>query len=177
MAHSQKASLSAKVPQWVTIITALTIASAGIFIILGLAFMGVGLWLYQDTQRFVQNARSVQGTVVELVRSSSQDRDGSRSSNALCPVIEFTDHQGDITTFQLNMCSYPPRYRRGEPVTVLYAPDNPYHAQLNDKSTYLPSYIFSGIGALSSVIGFSLLMIIFFVRKWLAQKYKTAKVS
>jgi len=159
------------------IITALSVASAGIFLLLGLIFIGVGLWSYYDTEQFAQSAHSAQGTVVELARSSRQDSDGyGSSSSALCPVIEFTDHQGNSTTFQLNTCSYPPRYRRGEPVEVLYAVDNPHHAKLKDKSLYLFSYIFSGVGILFIVIGFSLLMTIFLVRKWLSRKYRTAKV-
>jgi len=169
--------LPSKVLRWMNIITALSVASAGIFLLLGLMFVGVGLWSYHDTDQFAQTARSSQGTVIELVRSSEKDSDGfQRSSSALCPVIEFTDYQGNNIEFQLTMCSYPPRYRQGERIEVLYAPDNPHHAKLKDKSMYLFSHIFSGVGIACIVIGFSLLMTIFFVRKWLSRKYRTAKV-
>jgi len=170
MAIRQKTTLFGNMPTWGIIIILLNVFGAGIFILLGLIFIGVGLWSYHDTNRFVQTAQPAQGTVVELVRSARNEG----SSRALCPVIEFTDHYGDSNTFQLNACSYPPRYRRGEIVEVLYASDNPHHAKLKDKSLHLISYIFSGIGALSTVIGFSVLIAFFFIRKWLLRKTSQA---
>jgi len=153
----------------------------GSFLILaGLVLVASGLWSYRSAHQFVQTAHSAPGTVVELVRSSYKDRDRDRGfgekepSHTWCPVITFTDHHGAVNEFQLDLCTNPPSYQRGEQVTVLYAENSPHQAKLKDQSMYVTAYILLGMSALFAVIGICWFFTGFFAKKWLSRRYRTA---
>jgi len=141
---------------------------AGIWVVMGLLFVCIGIGMNLYTAQFAKTARSAEGVVIGLEQSSS----GSGAS--WCPVIEFDDHHGDTYLVQLNTCSGPPRYLRGEEVSVLYAEDDPKHAKINDSTLYWFGYIFAGTGGVFAVLGGLWLAILFFARKHLRKKARSA---
>jgi len=138
---------------------------AGIWVVMGLLFVCIGIGVNLYTAQFAKTARSAEGTVIDLERSTSD--------TAWCPVIEFTDHRGKAYIVQLSTCSSPPRYRVGEGVEVLYAEDNPKNAKINDGSMYWFGYIFAGAGGVFAVLG-GLWLAFLFARKHLRKKARNA---
>jgi len=102
-------------------------------------FLGSGIFWYK-TQRFIATAHTAQGTVLDLVNSEFKDASkGSRS--CWKPVIQFITSRGNKVKFSPNSCSNPPRYRRGDHVTILYEVDNPEFAKLNNWTLYAGSIV------------------------------------
>jgi len=146
-----------------------TAVLTGIWVVMGLLFVCIGIGMNLYTAQFAKTARSTDGVVIDLEQSSSE-----RSGTTWCPVIEFDDHYGDTYIVQLSTCSNPPGYWRGEGVEVLYAEDNPKNARINDGSMYWFGYIFAGIGGVFAVLGGLWLVFLFFARKYLRKKARNA---
>jgi hypothetical protein len=112
------------------------------FITFALLLVGFILWF--RTKRFVDHALRANGVVIENVLASSEDR-GTYS-----PVIRFTAVDGSVVEFTEISSSYPPEYKIGDPIHVLYRRDNFRKARGFKKvsSLYWPAMIFGGIGGI-----------------------------
>jgi len=145
---------------------------AGLWVVMGLVFVCIGIGVNLYTAQFAKTARSADGVVIDLERSSSE-----RSGTTWCPVIEFDDHHGKTYIVQLSMCSSPPGYWRGEKVAVLYAEDNPKNAKINDNRMYWFGYLFAGLGGGFAVLGGLWLTIVWYVRRSSRKKPRTGTVT
>ncbi|OGH90650.1 MAG: hypothetical protein A2479_02145 [Candidatus Magasanikbacteria bacterium RIFOXYC2_FULL_39_8] len=115
---------------------------------MGVIFVGVGGYSFLDSQKVIKTFASAQGTVVELVRSST-----SNESNTYSPLVSFVANETEYQ-FKSNFSSDPPAYDVGEQVNVLYNPESPQDARINSfLSLYLISLIFGVTGLILLGIG------------------------
>jgi len=132
----------------------------GIFLLVGLVLLTSSAWLFQRTAAFDAIAVETSGTVVNLTASKERrrDRDGAiRRSVHYRPVVEFIDSQGRKQTLESSHGSNPPAYKRGETVAILYDPDNPEFAVIDDWHRYFADMIVLGMGGIFSVVGLGIL--------------------
>jgi Protein of unknown function (DUF3592) len=101
----------------------------GVFLVCGLAFLGISIYTVRSTRSFVAQAETVRGEVVDL--EYRRDNSGSSASGgAYYPVVKYRTAAGDQRTLYGNTGSSPPSYRVGEAVDVLYDPTNPSDARI-----------------------------------------------
>ena len=95
----------------------------GLFFLIGCIAISIAGYLAVDTQRFLQRATEVPGTVVRMVR-----RDSTSAA-----VVDYRDHSGEPHTLESVWSSSPPAFATGQRVTVLYDPqaaDVALHARI-----------------------------------------------
>ncbi|KLN62063.1 hypothetical protein WH96_00520 [Kiloniella spongiae] len=141
-----------------------------IFLCVGLITLSTtGIWSY-TTLEFVNNARSTQGTVTDLIQSRSSSSSSTRNSYVYRPKVTFRTETGEDITFQSSTGSNPPAYARGENLNVLYDPENPQNAKISDTlSLWLGPIILGIIGFIFSVIGIG--FSVYFYKKGKQKKY------
>lgn len=124
-----------------------------LFILVGAGLLALAAVLFQHSRAFEANAVATEGVVVELVESRSDD------SITYRPVVTFTTDEGTRVTFTSRAGSNPPVYSLGDPVEVLFDPDNPQNARLDGFFEAMGAWlIFGGIGALFLVGGLGALL-------------------
>jgi len=130
------------------------------FTAIGLAMLIGAFFLFANTQDFIKNAHSVNGTVVDLVRSRSSD------SVTYAPVVQFQTNSGDVIEFTSSSGSNPPSFYEGEMVEVLYPVFSPRDAKINSFfSLWGMSTIVGGIGFIFFLVGFSIILVGMFSNK------------
>lgn len=106
---------------------------SGILLFQCIVVGGIGFYFYNTTNHFIGKSLHAQGTVIAMLQSSdSLDRHPSIS---YYPKVTFKDNTGKITTFNSQISNNPPEYVKGDKVPVLYDPDNPGNARINQFST------------------------------------------
>jgi len=119
-----------------------------VFTALGLGMLVGAFFVYRSTSGFLATAQTAQGTVIELVRSQSND------STTYRPVVRFVTAEGRSIEFVSSSGSNPPSYARGETVPVLYAPQTPEDAKINGYfALWGGATILGGLGAVFFAIG------------------------
>ncbi|OLP45512.1 hypothetical protein BJF95_10005 [Rhizobium oryziradicis] len=119
-------------------------AAAGVIMLLcgGAAF-------YYDGQ-FEQRALHAQGVVTDLTRKRDSDGDG----DLFTAIVQFTDAKGQHQEMADRTSSNPPRFSRGDKVDVMYDPESPSSAVINDIwGRYLVALIFGFLGAIFTILG------------------------
>ncbi len=124
-----------------------------IFIVIGLSMLVGGAIFAVNQYTFSQTAKSTTGTVTDMLRKISH-RSGKSDSLSYKPVVSFVDEKGDPFEFESSVSSNPPRYRKGQTVVILYDPENPQTAYIDDfVSRWMTplimavmSLIFGGVG-------------------------------
>jgi len=113
------------------------------------------LLLWNSTRRFIANAASAQGEVIELIEVRDND-DGSISYK---PVVTYEAANGRSIRFTASFSSKPAPYRVGERVEVLYAPQDPSDARIKGfSSLWLGPVILCGMGVVFAGIGGGMLL-------------------
>jgi len=118
----------------------------GIFTAIGLGLLIGGVFAFQHTRRFLATAISVPGVVTENVW---QERRSSNNSihGDFYPRIRFRTADGQEISFITNSGSNPPSYHVNEQVTILYDPQQPYHAYIQSfVDLWLLPTILCGLG-------------------------------
>jgi Protein of unknown function (DUF3592) len=116
----------------------------GIFGVVGMGLLTAGVFSFRSTRRFLTTAVSASGVVTENVwrESHSNNRSGS-----FYPRVRFHTSDGREISFVTNVGSSPPSYQVNEPVTVLYDPQQPYHAYVRSfAQQWLEPVLFGGLG-------------------------------
>jgi hypothetical protein len=122
-----------------------------VFSLIGIAMLAGALYWVQNTRTFLAQASSAQGTVIDLVRSSSSS---SNSSGTWAPVVRFVTAKGEKIEFTSGTSSNPPSYSKGENVEVLYDAGKPQDARIKGfVSLWLGPMIVGGIGLIFFLIG------------------------
>ena len=100
------------------------------FILGAVMLVAAVLWaLYQWS--FRSNARRAEGLVVDVAVETD-----ARHSRLYHPVVEFTDHRGELVRFKEGVAvTGSALFDKGERVTVLYMPENPSQAQIDTFSS------------------------------------------
>lgn len=114
----------------------------GVFALVGLIFLAVGIGSFLHTRRFVATALSASGVVTENVWRNS-------SNGVSYPRIRFRTADGQEVTTITNTGSSPPSYNVNDAVTILYDPQQPYHALIRSfGELWMLPLVFSGLGLL-----------------------------
>ena len=124
-----------------------------LFPALGLVLLVGALVAYSSTKNFLTTAVIAEGTVIQLVRSTSSD------STTYRPVVEFNTQSGTRIEFTSSSGSNPPSYSQGETVEVLYQESSPNQAKINGFFSLwgLPT-ILGVMGSVFFVIGTSVFL-------------------
>lgn len=127
-------------------------AVGGIFLLVGLMMLAATSYLYIDQNDFIADAKEAEGQIIDLVRKQ-QNKDGN-TSYTYSALVRFTDDEAVTHEFIDRVGSNPPRYSKGQDVILLYAPDNPTDAIINDFwGRWAMVIIFGCLGTIFSSIG------------------------
>jgi hypothetical protein len=128
----------------------------GIFGLVGLVLLCVGITLAASTASFLASAKRTDGTVVALTprTDTSRSSDGHvRSHTNWYPTVRFTV-DGKSYSFHSSTGSNPPSYEKGETVPVAYDPDNPSDARIASFwAAFLAPLILGGLGVVFTPLG------------------------
>jgi hypothetical protein len=109
-------------------------------------------FLYRHTHNFVQSASHAQGTVTKMVEKPGHD-----SGTVYYPVYTFQDSRGKQHEIYSSGGSYPPAYKVGDTVPVLYQPDKPENAEIDDfLNVWFFTAMLAGFGLVDLVFGLGL---------------------
>jgi len=122
-----------------------------ICLVIGIICLGISAKLYSDTLAFLSKATSTRGIVIDLEERTSTNSDGNYTITYYA-VVEFIDSRGYAMQFTSKNGRNPPGFRRGQPVKVLYEPENPEFARIG---TFGELWLFTILLAVFGV-GFSL---------------------
>lgn len=116
------------------------------------SFLAVSIAILLNGINLKKNGVPAAGTVIELKRQRSG------RSVSYKPVIEFTAEGGVKHTSLLNVASNPPRFSKGEKVTIIYSKDNPDNIIIDSVSDiYIIPIIFDAAGVLFIFTGVALI--------------------
>jgi len=126
-----------------------------VFPLVGGLLFAIGAFLFFRTRNFISKAQEVQGTVVQMVWSSSSDGGGGYS-----PVYQFRAISGQMITVQDSLSSSPPMFEVGQTIDVLYDPENPQNARIKKFwSLYFVPILLGGMGLIFGGVGIVLLIV------------------
>lgn len=124
--------------------------------LIGLPFLGVGLWeVFESVGELGESAQTV-GTVTG--NSYSEMNHDGNVSGAFHPRVEFTDGRGGKIRFTDGIGSLPPDYEAGAQVPVVYRSETPEKARIYSwKRFWLAPTIFIVVGLLPLSVGLVLI--------------------
>ena len=132
----------------------------GIFGLVGVISIAIGSFAARKTRRFLTRAKATRGTVVHLVMRSSTDSEDGSISYAYYPIIKFMAQTGEDIEFESSSGSNPPMYTVGQPVEILYDPQDPHRAKIHSFfDLWLATTLFLGVGGVFTVVGLGLLVL------------------
>ncbi len=121
--------------------TALRTLRGIVFTAAGLVILASGFLLVSQTQSFIQHAHLTQGVAIS-------------SESAWTPVVQFTTQDGQAVEFISKAQGHSPFYALGDSVPVIYNPENPEEAEINE-----PNYLWAThralflVGCVFSIVG------------------------
>lgn len=134
------------------------------FLLAGIGMLAATFFTYTNTRTFLKDAIKAEGTVIELIRSQSDD------SITYRPVVVFVSQKGEEIEFTSLSGSNPPSYSRGQTVEIFYLPDAPQKAEINGFfSLWGAPTILGAMGSIFSTVGASILIAL--TRKEREEKY------
>ncbi|MBM0744338.1 DUF3592 domain-containing protein [Phormidium sp. CLA17] len=134
------------------------------FLLAGIGMLAATFFTYINTNTFLKDAIKTEGTVIELIRSRSDD------SITYQPVVVFVSQKGEKIEFTSSSSSNPPSYSKGQTVEIFYLPNEPQKAEINGFfSLWGAPTILGAIGSIFSTVGASLLIAL--MRKEREEKY------
>ncbi|MFL9875352.1 DUF3592 domain-containing protein [Paraburkholderia megapolitana] len=116
--------------------------------IIGLIFLAVTAVALAQTLTFVVHATRTEGAFVGAVAKSG----GNHGGTFLYPQAQFTTPDGRTFKATSKSGSTDQPYTDGAPITVLYDPNNPEHAEIESIWLWIGSIIPGSFGLLFSVI-------------------------
>ncbi len=133
---------------------------------LGFIFSGVGLVLLMatvlvvdHTNRFMQNAKTAPGVVTDLRLGTTSSSSTSRSYH---PVVRYTPEGQEAVEIVSSFGSSPPRYKKGDAVTIRYDPASPHRGRIDGFwGIWFPTVIPGGLTALFGIPGATLLIVFY----------------
>lgn len=124
-------------------------AAGVIMTVAALVGIGVAVAWAQKKFEFIEGATQAPGQIVDSKHSSGSD------SSVYYPVVEYRPHRrGQVVRFVGDMGSSHPSWKVGDKITVLYDPDKPQKAIIEDGLwMYFGPLIIGGMALLFLVIG------------------------
>jgi len=102
-----------------------------IVFLVALGLLGGGIYLTAFHLDLLIHGARADGVVVKLERGTSSTTRGS-GSPAWFPVVTFETADGRAARFRHRTGTNPPSYRKGERVRVVYLPDKPERALIDE---------------------------------------------
>lgn len=125
-----------------------------VFLLVGIGLLVAAGIFAERTNRFVGQALTTSGEVVDLVRSRSSSSSSGTRNYTFKPRVRFSAPDGRSIEFLSSVGSNPPGFAIGEQVKVLYDLADPTDARIDDfVSLWLIPLIFGGIGAVFFIVG------------------------
>jgi len=125
-----------------------------IFFLIGLVLLVAGLLSYNFTQKFITNSEVTTGTVIDLVRGTSDSDNSGTVTYIYYPVVQFKTNNGSVIEFKSSVGSNPPSARKGDQVQVRYPEQDPYKARIDSfMQLWFVSIIVGGLGVVFAGIG------------------------
>jgi hypothetical protein len=120
----------------------------GIFALIAVIMLAIAIVSGVSTLRSQAMEVGAPGQVVDVVMRRYQDPETQQIDEIYYPVVEFGLPNGSLRTVQLSEGSWPAAYAKGDPVTVLYDPQQPNNARIQSSSSTLLAWILPGITGL-----------------------------
>ncbi len=129
-----------------------------VLLLAGLGALAVAIYFVHSTTVFLASAAKAEGTVVAVDRSESKtarrDGPGYEISVSYKPVVDFVAANGEKITLHSIVGSDPPMYHKGQKVEVVYLPEQPHQARINDfLSLWLMPLLFGVTGGVFFLVG------------------------
>lgn len=126
------------------------------FLAVGIAFLGGAGYYRKQTDALLKNAVEATGEVI-LMREEDrhiQPQHRGEAEETYRPVILFITREGRRVRYESIVSSYPPRYSAGDKVRILYDPDRPEEARIDDfTDLWLRPIFLAGVGLILAVFG------------------------
>ena len=125
-----------------------------IFLVVGLVFAALGVFLIIDHKNFLKTARKANGNVIAVEKYISTTSTNSRSEKRTYyrPIIDYVAN-GDSYRLTASIGNSDIKYDIGQRVPVLFSPNNPKDAKMDTPMQYMLGGIFTFLG-LAGVIVF-----------------------
>jgi hypothetical protein len=118
-----------------------------VFAIIGIGILMLAIYLYNTQSEFIAKGIKVPGTVIDNVI-------GGEDNDVYFPMVQFKSRDGEERRFTASTGSSPPMHNVGEPVEVIYDPDNPDDAQINSTfDLWFGPILCAGLGAIFTLVG------------------------
>jgi hypothetical protein len=134
-------------------ITPLTMPQRVMVVIIGLAFIAVGIYIYADIFNFGKGVHTTQGTIISLKKEKYRSP-GMRSATATIyrPVVEFTVKE---KKYKFLSTTGSGSYEIGQRIRVNYDPKNPSDSpRLAGPKELLWPAVAGFCGAIAVLLGF-----------------------
>jgi hypothetical protein len=120
-----------------------------IFLVIGAVMIGLAIFVFNRTRRFLRTALDATGTILELRESS-----GSEGGTVYSAVVAFQTTCGRSIRWEESMASNPPAGQPGEQLVMKYDPANPQKARIAKATRmwFMPM-LFGGLGLLFLGLG------------------------
>ena len=121
-------------------------------IIVGILFLGIGIFLYIKNDNLVKNCTvETQATVVDMKQEISSDTDST--TFMYYPIIEYKVNE-DTIRVTMDKASNTPKYNINETIAILYNPKKVKEFIVKgDQSSNIFSIVFMAIGVLVTGAG------------------------
>jgi len=140
------------------------------FIALAVTNLTISFFVYRHAHRFAQTASRAQGTVIKLVEKPSH-----ASGSVFYPVFSFTDSKEQAHEINSSIGQYPPAYKVGDTITVLYEPERPENAKPDRFfEVWGLAAILAGFGVVALIIGSVLLAVVSIIQQ---SKYEPSPIQ
>jgi Protein of unknown function (DUF3592) len=127
-----------------------------VLIPIGLLLFVAAAWSVWSTKSWLARTLEVEGVVVEMVRM----RDSDDTGYVFSPIVRFETADGGTHEFQSRLRTYPPAYRTGEVVSVVYDPAVPDAAMIRSLlSLWFMPIILGFIGTIFCAIGIFMIVL------------------
>lgn len=102
------------------------------FIIFSIIPLGIAAFLGKQIRDFQAKAKNARGVVVRQDSGEASEENLNQNKNVIyAPVIRFPDTTGSFHEFTSPVGSNPPRWPNGSAIDVIYDPEHPEMASIN----------------------------------------------
>lgn len=124
-----------------------------VFVAFGALFASIGVRMQRAQGRFTARAARATGTVTDLRPRSPGD---TGSGVIWVPVVRFTTADGRTVEAETSGGSNVKRHKPGQPIEVLYDPQQPADVRVPDRGSGFIHGMFIAMGAAFVVIGLAI---------------------
>lgn len=119
-----------------------------IFVTLGIIFLSITYYTYNNSKNFEENALTATGVVEDVLLADNNKNPG------YVPAISFKTEEGKTIYFISSVSSNPPEYSKGDKVEVLYEASKPEQAKVKGLfSVWGATIIFGFLGFITFSCG------------------------